>query len=123
MKRTEFSAKVRKEAYARSKGFCENKACGCQLQTGKFHYDHIIPSRLGGEASVVNCQVICVSCHSEKTAKDVKKMAKAERQHRKHIGAETPKQKLQSQGFPKRDKVMKIDKTTLPTLPRRDLYQ
>lgn len=123
MKRTEFSAKVRKEAYARSKGFCENKACGCQLQTGKFHYDHIIPSRLGGEASVVNCQVLCVACHGEKTPKDIAQMAKAERQHRKHIGATRPKPKIQSRGFDKTEKRQPINKKDLPPLPRRDLYQ
>lgn len=100
-KRTEFSSKVRDQAYERSKGKCENKACGLPLQVGRFHYDHILPDALGGKPTIANCQVICESCHVAKTAKeDVPRIRKADRQRKAHIGAETaPRAKIANRGF------------------------
>jgi 5-methylcytosine-specific restriction endonuclease McrA len=124
-KRDEFSAKTKEKAYERSKGRCENKLCGLPLQIGKIHYDHIIPCRLGGTGEIKNCQVLCFACHQEKTAKeDIPRIAKATRQHRRHIGAVESKGTIKSRGFPdKKEKPGKIDKSALPPLPRRSLYQ
>ena len=60
--------------------------CGLPLQVGKIHYDHIVPDQLGGEATLDNCQAVCVGCHKDKTREDVGRIAKAKRQERKHIG-------------------------------------
>lgn len=121
MKRDEFTAKTKEQSYARANGKCENKGCGLPLQTGKIHYDHILPCRLGGTNEIKNCQVLCEACHKEKTAKeDIPRIAKMRRQHRRHIGAVEPKGLIQSRGFPKTEKPAKISKLGLP--PRR-LYE
>jgi 5-methylcytosine-specific restriction endonuclease McrA len=36
----------------------------------KHHIDHIVPLIFGGEDTFENSQIICVSCHREKTAKE-----------------------------------------------------
>lgn len=94
--RTEFSAKVKAQAFERSGGFCEKldaegKRCGLKLQTGKFRYDHILPDWLGGEATLENCCVQCLACDAPKTAADQTRIAKTKRQHLAHIGAKARK--------------------------------
>lgn len=85
MSRTEFSAKVRRDAFARCGGNCEG--CGAKLFVGKFAFDHAVPDGLGGEPTLINCQVLCSACHHEKTVtRDRPVMAKADRQRRKHFG-------------------------------------
>lgn len=87
--RHEFGPKVRQAAFDRAGGLCEG--CGGFLYTGKFAYDHIIPDALGGEPTLTNCAVLCTACHGTKTAQaDVPRIAKAVRQHQKHIGARAP---------------------------------
>jgi hypothetical protein len=101
MKRLEFAGKVKDQAFARSGGRCENKACGALLTVGKYAYDHILPAALGGKPTLANCQVICVACHAAKTTKeDVPRIRKADRQRRAHIGAKAAHAKpLKSAGF------------------------
>jgi 5-methylcytosine-specific restriction endonuclease McrA len=117
--RDEFSAKTKDQAYARSNGFCENKACGAKLQTGKFTYDHILPCAFGGEGTLVNCQVICQSCDDAKTYKgDIPAIRKSDRQRRNHIDANVePRSKIQSRGFPQSEKAAKREpRLSLPPL-------
>ncbi|MEZ2410494.1 HNH endonuclease [Bosea sp. RCC_152_1] len=83
--RREFSRKTRAQAFERSKGHCE--ACGAHLMPGKFRYDHILPDALGGEPTLENCKVQCVTCDAPKTAADVTRIRKADRQRDKHTGA------------------------------------
>jgi 5-methylcytosine-specific restriction endonuclease McrA len=84
--RREFSAKIKVAAYERSQGRCE--ACALPLQTGRFHYDHVLPDALGGEPVLENCEVICRACHDDKTHKaDVPRIAKMKRQKSAHLGA------------------------------------
>lgn len=90
MKRREFPAKVMVLAFSRAKGLCEK--CGARLYVGKIHYDHRVPDAMGGEPTLDNCDVLCSSCHGEKTATvDVPAIAKVKRIERKHIGAARPK--------------------------------
>lgn len=84
--RTEFSNKVKRDALKRANGKCEVPGCGAFLSLNKYHYDHIIPDQLGGDASLDNCQVACWACHKEKTRQDVADIAKAKRRERKHHG-------------------------------------
>ena len=86
MARIEFSRKVRNEVFARANGCCENKRCGAALKPGEGEYDHILPDALGGEPTVANCMLICRACHKAKTAQDVKRIRKADRQRDKHRG-------------------------------------
>lgn len=124
MARLEFSAKVKDQAFARCRGQCENKACGAKLTTGKFDYDHILPDALGGKPVLANCQVLCEACHNEKTADDIRRIRKADRQRRSHIGATAPAQKIASRGFAKSEKARKREERVsrmaeLPKLNRR----
>lgn len=88
-RRTEFSAKIRVEAFERAGGCCEE--CGVSIRPGNGpEYDHRVPCALGGEATLENCAVLCRSCHGTKTAKqDVPRIAKAKRVHRGQINAQT----------------------------------
>ncbi len=104
MARTEFSRKTRRLAWERANGMCEGrlpltadearktqiglteptliiggKPCNFPIDLGLFHYDHIIPDWMGGDASLDNCQVLCRLCHAKKTAADVGAIAKVRR--------------------------------------------
>ena len=88
--RREFSPKVKAAAFERANGHCEE--CTAHLYPGRFAYDHVIPDALGGEPTLENCAVLCTACHGRKTAKgDVPRIAKAVREHQKHIGARKSK--------------------------------
>lgn len=67
--REEFPVAVKRAAWARCKGFCEN--CGKLLEPGRYRYDHTVPTRLGGPPTLENCKVLCrdgrTSCDSIKT--------------------------------------------------------
>lgn len=84
--RREFSAHVKAKAALRSGGKCEE--CTARIGDGGFHYDHIIPDGLGGEPTLENCMVLCLTCHRAKTTtKDVPRIAKMKRQRRGHFNA------------------------------------
>ena len=88
MIRQEFSRKTRVIAFERCAGKCEK--CGMRLKVGEGEYDHILPAAFGGEATIENCQVLCVPCHrgpGGKTAQDVKAIRKSDRIRAKHTGA------------------------------------
>ena len=118
MSRAEFPAKVRKAAFARADGRCEK--CAAVLKTGEGEVDHILPDGLGGEPVLANAQVLCRVCHAEKTADDVRRMRKADRQKAKQTGATRPKGTLKSRGFDKAEKPRRIEKCALPPRP---MYQ
>jgi hypothetical protein len=69
---------VRRAAYSRADGQCEQ--CGAVLLPGCFHYDHIVAWALSRSSTADNCQVLCSSCHGDKTARrDVPAIAKVVR--------------------------------------------
>lgn len=121
MSRAEFPAKVRKAAFARADGRCEK--CSAVLKTGEGEVDHVLPDALGGEPVLANAQVLCRVCHVEKTADDVRRMRKADRQKAKQTGVSRPKGTMKSRGFVPTDKTRKIDKNALPELPRASIYK
>jgi 5-methylcytosine-specific restriction endonuclease McrA len=90
-KRTEFSQKVRKAAFARccrnGVPYCEGP-CGLVLSARSgIIYDHIQPDGLGGEPTLENCAVLCRTCHGVKTTtEDSPRMAKADRVAKAHYG-------------------------------------
>ena len=75
--RAEFDKKTKLAAFRRAMGRCEG--CSGLLTFGKFHYDHRNPSEFSGDASLENCQVLCLGCHGAKTAFDVAAIAKSNR--------------------------------------------
>lgn len=83
--RREFAAKIRAAAYDRSGGHCEQ--CTAPIRYGA-QYDHIVPDALGGEPTLENCMVLCVTCHRSKTTgEDVPRIAKSKRVKGNHINA------------------------------------
>lgn len=67
--REEFSTAVRRAAWARCGGRCEE--CGERLVRGRYTYDHTTPWRRGGPSTLENCMVLCSgfaeSCNHRKT--------------------------------------------------------
>lgn len=89
-KRRNFPSSVTVEAIRRASkanGFPCCEVCGTMMKRGQWHFDHIIPDRMGGEPTLENCAVICVPCHAQKTSKDVGDIARAKRLEAKHSGA------------------------------------
>ena len=67
--REEFTAAVRREAWARCGGRCEG--CGRDLAGVRYVFDHTIPFRRSRDSSLANCKVLCSdgrqSCDGQKT--------------------------------------------------------
>lgn len=88
MPRIEFSRKVRRQIIERAGGKCEK--CGAVLKVAEGEVDHILPAEFGGEATPANGQLLCRVCHREKTARDVRRIRKSDRQRDRHLGAMKP---------------------------------
>lgn len=87
MSRSEFSAQVRKDAWKRCDGRCEQPGCGIKLLVGHFQFDHIKPDGLDGEPTLENCAVLCSAHHHKKTVEvDRPIMQKADNIRSKHLG-------------------------------------
>lgn len=85
-KRREFSQSTKDEAARLAGGVCVD--CGGPIE----EYDHDLPCGLGGGNDVKNCKPRCRPCHKEKTKQDKGRMAKADRQGKKHRGERKPSQ-------------------------------
>jgi 5-methylcytosine-specific restriction endonuclease McrA len=120
MSRSEFSRKTRLAIIKRADGKCE--ACKAVLKPKEGEVDHILPCALGGDNSPANGRLLCRVCHTEKTASDVRRTRKADRQRDKNNGAwKPPSKKMTGRGFTKTDKPRKIDKKGFPPLGRPGL--
>lgn len=88
--RREFSAKVKIAAYEAAQGHCVR--CTAKLYPGKFRYNHRIPCALGGEATLQNCELLCVNCDSVQTyGKDIPVIAKTKRIRTREAGVKRPR--------------------------------
>src|SRR5215831_3097887 len=86
-----FSKEIERAAFFRCRGLCQ--CCGVKLASGGINYDHIVPWALSCDSSLGNCQVLCNSCHRDKTAsRDAPAIAKAKRQADYHVGIAGPGQ-------------------------------
>jgi 5-methylcytosine-specific restriction endonuclease McrA len=88
-------------------GFC-CWYCHQPIAYDEMELDHALALGLGGEDNPLNLVPACVPCHrgagTGKTADDRKRMAKADRQRRKHEEGRGRKRKgkpIKSAGFPK----------------------
>jgi 5-methylcytosine-specific restriction endonuclease McrA len=93
--RRNFSKAVQRDALARAKGQCEaalpsGERCPCALQTGRYRFDHTIPDRIGGAATLSNCQVICVGCDRAKYPRDRLVIDRTRRIEERHAGITDP---------------------------------
>lgn len=57
------------------------RACGATLAGGR-EFDHVVALALGGGNDEGNWAALCPPCHRSKTAQDLKRIAKADRQRR-----------------------------------------
>lgn len=103
--RTEFTKQTMRLAWARCGKRCEGlrpngERCDANLEHKPKHFDHAIPDAIGGTNDLSNCQVLCVPCHKDKTAKrDVPVIAKAKRNYDNYNGIPSRAPKMQSRGF------------------------
>ncbi len=117
MPRLEFSRKTRRAIIDRAAGKCE--ACSAVLKSGEGEVDHILPAALGGSAEAANGRLICRVCHAAKTAVDVGRIRKADRQRDRATGAIVAKQKIRSAGF----RATRATRTPKPKLAPKMIYQ
>ena len=85
----------------RSGGICETDGC---TRAGK-EIDHVLAVALGGSNDPENLRLLCREHHAEKTAQDVARIAKADRQ-----GARSGQQKRRAEGKVKQIKSPGFDK-------------
>lgn len=114
MARKEFPRKIKAAAIARAAGKCEK--CTAALKPGEAEVDHILPDILGGEPVLANAQVLCGVCHTAKTADDIRRTRKADRQRDKASGAIRPKQSIAAPPKPEKP-------AAKPMPPRRSLFE
>lgn len=110
MARKEFTRKIMSAAITRAAGKCEK--CSAVLKPREAEVDHILPDILGGEPILANAQVLCKPCHKDKTADDIRRTRKADRQHDKASGAIRPAGNLKGPQFAKKERAPKFDLTT-----------
>ena len=66
-------------------GICH--ICKTKIHTGEaWQADHILPLALGGEDNEKNMAPAHDRCHGQKTASDIGKIRKGDRQRAKHLG-------------------------------------
>jgi 5-methylcytosine-specific restriction endonuclease McrA len=94
--------KARREAVLqRWERRCAYPMCG--VEKG-LEIDHVIPLELGGKDDESNLQLLCGAHHRQKTALDVKMIAKARRMRKKENPQDHPsakKARIWSRGFDK----------------------
>lgn len=117
MSRREFTRKVRQAAILRAAGKCDK--CKAALKPREGEVDHILPDILGGEPVLANAQVLCSVCHAEKTADDIRRTRKADRQRDKASGAVRPAGKLRGPAF---SKPAKPERQVKPSLAPRVIF-
>ncbi|HWD14187.1 MAG TPA: HNH endonuclease signature motif containing protein [Pseudochrobactrum sp.] len=113
-KRIEFTRKIKAQIITRANGKCEK--CSAILKAGEGEVDHILPCALGGEATVANGRLLCRVCHVEKTADDIRRVRKSDRQRDKASGALRTKSALAGRKQPKPALTKIVQK-------RRSLYE
>ena len=87
--RREFTKAVKLAAWQRCNGQCEG--CTCRLMVGRFEYHHKVECTYDGEATLENCQVLCIPCHDAITGKRAKDVAKSNRVRNKFLGIKKAK--------------------------------
>lgn len=83
---TPLPPRVRVRLFDAAGGCCAE--CGIQIRPGNGPaYDHIIALINGGQNRETNFQVLCIPCHSAKTAVDVAEKSAVYEKKAKHLGA------------------------------------
>ena len=83
---TPLPPRVRVRLFDAAGGRCAH--CGISIRPGNGpQYDHIVALINGGENRESNFQVLCIPCHSAKTAVDVAEKSRIYEKKAKHLGA------------------------------------
>ena len=120
--RKRFTAKFRREFFAKHNGVCSICNGRVDPRTEAFEIEHTNPLALTGTNDDDNLTLVHSKCHKSKTRDDVARIAKAKRQERKDTGAGRPAGDIKSAGFAPSAKKPAIDKSSLPKLQPRKLY-
>lgn len=115
----------RLKLFEKHRGICV--LCQKEIRPGeKWIDEHLRPLGLGGSNDDDNRAPVHVACAKAKTNnEDIPRIAKAKRAKMAALGIKRDTgKKIESAGFPiKPEKPGKINKSELPVLPRRSLYQ
>jgi len=117
MTRRDFPRKIKAQAILRANGCCEK--CSAKLKVGEAEVDHVLPDALGGEPVLGNAEVLCRICHAEKTATDIGRIRKADRQRDRHTGALAKSSQIRSAGFAPRPAQKRASAPLMKQLPPR----
>ena len=120
-KRRSMTPTRRLRIFEAHKGICVT--CKLPIKAGdKWFIEHIRALELGGEDTDENCgPAHTITCKAVKDAEDHSRAAKAKRAKMHHLGIKAPKQKIQSAGFPRRER--ERPKSTKLPLPPARLYE
>ncbi len=119
--RQKFTPTKRLSIYELHKGVCY--LCDRQIKSGeRWIIEHKTALALGGTNDLNNLAPVHVACAKAKTEnEDIPRIAKAKRSKMAALGITNDnKKKIESRGFPKREKSASAGKLTLP---RRSLYE
>lgn len=118
--RKRFTAKFRKEFFAKHNGVCS--ICNGHIDDKREAWDieHTNPLAMTGTNDESNLTLVHAKCHKAKTKSDVKNIAQAKRREAKNIGAVKPKGQIANRGFAKPDKPERVSK---PMPPRRPMFE
>lgn len=124
-KRRSITTAMRLRIWTAHNGVCHLCQLPIHAERGeKWHVEHIKPIWLGGADDEPNMAPAHIDCHSPKTKEEAAARAKTNRIAARNVGAlPSPKVKLKSRGFQKVEKKRAIDKSALPALPRRGMYE
>ena len=123
MRRKRLNAKDRARIFEANNGVCYLCSGKIDATREAFEIDHVVAWALTHDDSDENLRPAHKNCHRKKTDQDVANIARAKRREAKHKGYARPTKKIQSAGFPKREKQPLIDKSKLPFgIGARDEY-
>ena len=98
MSRQNIPGKVKRAAFLRANGHCEQ--CNINLRLKPMHFDHEIADDLGGKPTIENTRLLCLPCHKEKTRKDdMPLIAKGRRIRERNAGIRKPRRTIGGRRF------------------------
>jgi 5-methylcytosine-specific restriction endonuclease McrA len=114
---TQIPPRVKARVFARHDGVCH--ISGRKIMPGElWDCDHVIALVNGGENRESNIKPALRDKHKEKTKADVAEKAAIRKITARHLGIRSPKCKIQSRGFAKKERREK-----LPIPPQRAMFR
>jgi len=82
--------RVQLRVYARDNGRCKSCTRKCGVGGEPFQCDHIIALVNGGQHRESNLQVLCTTCHTDKTKADVAEKSRVYKRRKSNAGIRKP---------------------------------